>query len=109
MFLFFVFCKNDFIKSCSYLDDHRNTKFYSPTLSGASLHSPQKFEHPPFWNGCCYSIKNYGVDVIFNGMTSLLDFTKNYQFVQKSMGGADKTHRMVISLAYIFPLGREVG
>jgi hypothetical protein len=36
------------------------------------LHSPQKFERPPFWNGCSYGIKNYGVEVAFNGMTSLL-------------------------------------
>jgi hypothetical protein len=50
------------------------------------LHPPQKFERPPFWNGCSYGIKNYGVEVTFNGMTSLLNFIKIYQLVQKFMG-----------------------
>jgi hypothetical protein len=50
------------------------------------LHSPQKFERPPFWKGCSYGIKNH-VEVIFNGMNSLLNFIKVYQLVQKLMGG----------------------
>jgi ribosomal protein S3AE len=41
-------------------------------------------------------------------MTSLLNVIKIYQLVQKLIGG--QIHRrMVISLAYIFPLGRKVG
>jgi hypothetical protein len=51
------------------------------------LHSPQKFERPPFWIGCSYSIKNYGIEVIFNAMTFLLIFIKIYQLVQKLIGG----------------------
>jgi hypothetical protein len=40
------------------------------------LLSPQKFEIPPFLNGCSYSIKNYGIEVIFSGMTSLQTLEK---------------------------------
>jgi hypothetical protein len=54
------------------------------------LHPPQKFERPPFWDGLRYGIKKYGVDVTFNGMTSLLNFIKIYQLVQKLLGA---THR----------------
>jgi hypothetical protein len=52
---------------------------------------PEKFEHPPFWNGCSYGIKNYGIKVTFNGMTSLLNFIKIYQLVQKLMGGQTRS------------------
>jgi hypothetical protein len=54
------------------------------------LHLPQKFERPSFWNGWRYGIKKYGVEVTFNGMTSLLNFIKIYGLVQKLLGG---THR----------------
>jgi hypothetical protein len=54
------------------------------------LHPPQKFERPPFWNSWRYGIKKYGVEVTFNGVTSLLNFIKIYQLVQKLLGG---THR----------------
>jgi hypothetical protein len=64
------------------------------------------FERPPFWSGCRYNTETYGVEVIFNGMSTLLNFIKIYQFVQKLIV---RTDRMVISLAYIFPLGRKVG
>jgi hypothetical protein len=68
------------------------------------------FEHLPFRNGYSYSIKNYGIDVTFNDMTSLLNFIKIFQLVQKLMWGTDRhTDRMVISLAYIFPLKMKVG
>jgi hypothetical protein len=71
------------------------------------LHSLHKFEHPPFWNGFSYSIKNYVVEVTI--MTSLL------YFINLSIGSeADReadglTDRMAISLAYSFTLGRKVG
>jgi hypothetical protein len=51
------------------------------------LHLPQKFERPPFCNSYIYGIKNYGFEVISNGMTSLLNLLKNYQLVQKLIGG----------------------
>jgi hypothetical protein len=54
------------------------------------LHTPQKFERPPFWNGLRYGIRKYGLEVTFNGMTSLLNFIKVYQLDQKLLGG---THR----------------
>jgi hypothetical protein len=74
------------------------------------LYSPQKFECPSFWNGCSYSSKKYGIGVTFNGMPSLLNFIKIYQLLQKLNGGTDRhIDRMVISLAYIFPLERKVG
>jgi hypothetical protein len=44
------------------------------------------FELPTFWNGSSYGIKNYGVKVTFNGMTSLLKFVKICQLVQELMG-----------------------
>jgi hypothetical protein len=74
---------------------YRNTKFHGPTLSGASFASPQKFGHPPFWNGCSYSVKNYGVEVTFNGMTSPLNFIKLP--VGSQVGWGDRhADRMVI-------------
>jgi hypothetical protein len=42
------------------------------------FHPPQKSECPPFWYGSITRIKNYGVEVTFNGMTSLLNFVKLY-------------------------------
>jgi len=90
MFPFFVFRKSGLIKSCP-LKIYQNTKFHGPTLTGASFNPPQKFERPPFWNGCSYGIKNYGVEVTFNGMTSLLNFIKIYQLVQKLIGGQTDT------------------
>jgi hypothetical protein len=72
------------------------------------LRSPKKIERSLVWNGCSYSIKNYGVEVNFNGMTSLMNFIKIYYFSQKLIGGRDKdTDMMVISLAYFLPLGRK--
>jgi hypothetical protein len=38
------------------------------------LQPPQKYEHHQFSNGRIYEIINYGIVVIFNGMTSLLNF-----------------------------------
>jgi hypothetical protein len=62
------------------------------------LHPPQTFERPPFWNGWRYGIKKYSVEVTFNGMTSLLNYIKIYQFVQKLLGGTHRqTDRLVIS------------
>jgi hypothetical protein len=90
------------------LNIYKNATFCGPTLIGATLHSPQKFERPPFWSGYSYGIKNYGIEVTINGMTSLLNFINICQLVQKLIEGND-TDRMVILLAYIFPLGRKVG
>jgi hypothetical protein len=56
------------------------------------LQSLQKFERPQFWNGCSYGINNYGLEVIFNGVVSLLNFIKTYQLVQKLTWGDTHTH-----------------
>jgi hypothetical protein len=60
-------------------------------LIDASFASTQKFELPPFLDGCSYGNKIYGVEVSFNGMIFLLIFIKIDQSVQKLMGG--KAHR----------------
>jgi hypothetical protein len=68
------------------------------------LHTPQKFERPPFWNDWRYGIKNYGVEVTFNCMT---------QLVQKLLGGDTQTNRHtdrqtgdLISLTFLFKESR---
>jgi hypothetical protein len=68
---------------------------------------------PAILNGCSYGVKDYGVEVDFNGMTSLLNF-KNLPSGSRVDGEIDtKTEmhieKMVISLTYIFPLGINVG
>jgi hypothetical protein len=72
------------------------------------LHPPQKFERLPFWSAWRYEIKKYGVEVTFNGMTSLLNFIKIYQLVQKLLGGGatdgqtDRQTGDLISLTFLF-------
>jgi hypothetical protein len=51
------------------------------------LHLPKTFECPLLWSGC--SIKNYGIEVTFNGITFLLNFVKMYQLAQMLIGGTD--------------------
>jgi hypothetical protein len=68
-------------------------KFMVPRWPVQVLHPPQKFERPPLWNGWRYGIKKYGVEVTFKGMTSLLNFIKIYQLVQKLLGGDTQTDR----------------
>jgi hypothetical protein len=70
------------------------------------LHPPQKFERPPFWNAWRYGIKKYGVEVTFNGMTSLLNFIKIYQLVQKLLGGTHRQTADLISLTFPFKESR---
>jgi hypothetical protein len=40
------------------------------------LYQRQKSERPPFRNGSCHCINNYGIDVTTNNMTSFLNFLK---------------------------------
>jgi hypothetical protein len=50
---------------------------------------------------------NYGIEVTFNGMTSLLNFIKIHQLVQKLIvGGRHRQDDDLISL--LFSLGRKV-
>jgi hypothetical protein len=75
------------------------------------LHPPQKFERPPFLNGWSYGIRKYGVEVTFNSMTSLLNFIKIYQLVQKLLGEhidrqTDGQTGDLISLTFLFKESR---
>jgi hypothetical protein len=85
MFVFFVFDKNGLIKSCSSFED----------LSVYKI----SWSHVDCCKFCIHirslivrhfgivRIKKYGVEVTFNGMTSLLNLIKIYQLVQKLLGG----------------------
>jgi hypothetical protein len=70
------------------------------------LHPPQKFERPPFCNGWRYGIKKYGVEVIFNGMTSLPNFIKIYQLVQTLLGGTHRQDGDLVSLTFLIKENR---
>jgi hypothetical protein len=77
------------------------------------LHPPQKFECPPFCNGGRYGINRYDVEVTFNGMTSLPNFIKIYELVQKLLGGGEDTDGRLdrqtgdlISLTFLFKESR---
>jgi hypothetical protein len=66
---------------------------------------PQKFQRPLFSNGGSYGIKKYGVEVSFNGMTSLLNFIKSINLFQKDADG--ETHgRDHIILTFSFKESR---
>jgi hypothetical protein len=113
MFLFVVFRKNGLIKSCSSSENLSEYKISWPYVNWCKFCIHLKFEFPAFWNGCSCGIKNCCAEVTYSGMTSLLNFIKIYQLVEKLMGGdrCTDTHtdRMVMSLAYILSLGRKVG
>jgi hypothetical protein len=99
MFAFFVADKNGLIKSCSWLRRSISMQnFMFPRWLVQVLLPSQKFVRPPFWNGWRYRIMKYGVEVTFNGMTSLLNSIKIYQLVQKLLGDT-QTDRLVISEA----------
>jgi hypothetical protein len=63
---------------------------------GVSLHPPQKFKRPPFWNSRSYEIKKGGIEVIFRVITCLPNFMKIHQSVQKLLVGGTHTDRLVI-------------
>jgi hypothetical protein len=87
MFVFFLFyAKIVLLKVVHPLNTYQNTKFHNPLLSDTRFAFTSEVWTSAFWNGWIYSIKNYGVEVTFNGMTSLLNLIKLYQLVQKFMG-----------------------
>jgi hypothetical protein len=49
---------------------------------------------------------NYGVEANFNGMTSLLNFLKIYQFVQKLLKGHTQTDKQTERSLYCL---RDIG
>jgi hypothetical protein len=55
-------------------------------------------------------LKKYGVEVSSDGMTSLLNFIKIYQLVQKLLGGGggdtDRQTGVLISLTFLFKESR---
>jgi hypothetical protein len=74
------------------------------------FHPPHKFERPPFLNAWRYGIRKYGVEVTFNGMTSLLNFIKIYRLVQTLLGGGDTDRQTgdLISLTFLFKESRLI-
>jgi hypothetical protein len=47
-----------------------------------SYSPPWELEISQFWEGWSHVVKSYGVEVTFNGMSSLLNFVKIYQLVK---------------------------
>jgi hypothetical protein len=93
------------IKAVYTLKICQHTKFHGPTLTGVSFASSQMFESPSCWNYYSHGIKNYGVEVTFNDMTSLLNFIKICQLVKKLIGGyidAQRQDGYLISLYFSF-------
>jgi hypothetical protein len=82
MFIFFPPSKVIFLKVVHPLKIYQTKNCMLLLLVLQVLLSPQKFERLPFWIGCSYGIRNYGVEVTLNGMISLLSFIKVYKLVQ---------------------------
>jgi hypothetical protein len=102
---FWFFANMVLLKVVHPLRVYQNTDFMVLRWLVQVLQPHQKFERPPLWNGCSYDIKNYGVEVTFNGMTFLLHFLKIYQLVQKLIL-VRQTERIMSSLASFFSLGK---
>jgi hypothetical protein len=90
MFVFFVFDKNDLIKSCSSFEDLSGNKILWSHVEWCKfcIHL-RSLNVRHFGMLARYGIKKCGIEVTFNGMTSLLNFIKIYQLVQTLMGGGD--------------------
>jgi hypothetical protein len=54
------------------------------------LPPPQKFERHPILNGWSYGIKTDGVEVTFNGMTSLQNLKKSSNWFKSYWGGGQE-------------------
>jgi hypothetical protein len=109
MFIFFlVFHKSVITKTCLSFEDLSAYKIIWSYIDWCKFCIHLRILNVTFFNGCSYGIKNYGVEVTFNGMTSLLNVIKIYQLVQKFKGWEEwERNNMVIPLADIFPLGRK--
>jgi hypothetical protein len=58
MFVFSFFAKIVLLEVVHPLKIYQSAQFHGPaSSSGTNFTSPQKFERPPFWNDCSYSIK----------------------------------------------------
>jgi hypothetical protein len=112
MFVFLFSTKMVLLKVVYPLNIYQYTQFHGPTLTGESLHPPQKFERPPFWNSWRYGIKKYGVEVTFNGIASPLNLIKMYPLVQKLLGWGHRDRQTdrqtgdLIRLTFLFKESR---
>jgi hypothetical protein len=97
MIIFLVVAKVIVLKVVRPLKICQYTKFMVACWLVQVLHPPQNSEHPAFWNGRSYRTKNYGVEVTFSVMTSLLNFIKFYHLFQKLTWVDKHTDRKVIS------------
>jgi hypothetical protein len=72
MFVFFVFDKNGLTKSCSTIEDISVYKMSWSHVDWCKfcIHLRSLNARHQFWNTWRYRMKNYGVEVTFNGMTS---------------------------------------
>jgi hypothetical protein len=91
IFVFLFLTKMVLLKVVHPLKIYQYTKFRGPTLTGASFASTSEVWTFAILEGWRYGIKKYGVEVTFNGITSLLNFIKIYQLVQKLLGGGTQT------------------
>jgi hypothetical protein len=54
------------------------------------LGSPQKFKRLSLCSGSSYEIKNYAIEVTFNGMSSHPEFHKNLPITSNVYGEGDR-------------------
>jgi hypothetical protein len=77
-FIFLVFHNNGMVKICPSLDDLPSYNIFFSYRPVQVFPPSQKSEWPLFLNGWNFGIKNYGIEVTFNDMISLLNFIKIY-------------------------------
>jgi hypothetical protein len=105
MLAFLFLTKMVLLEVVHHLKIYQYTKFHVLTLTGASFASTSEVWTSAILEWRC-GIKNYGVEVTFNGMTSLLNFIKIYHLVQKLLGGTDRQTGDHISLTFLFKESR---
>jgi hypothetical protein len=108
-FVCLVFHKNCLIKIVYPIRSIRIQNFTSPRWLLQVLLPPRKFDRLQFLNNSSYGIENYGVEITFNGMTSLLTSKEIYLLVQKLLGeNTDRQHGDFISLAFLLKESRLI-
>jgi hypothetical protein len=69
------------------------------------FHPPQNFEHQPFWNGAAKALETkLWCQGHLQWYDLLAEFHADLSIGSEVDGGNRHTNRMVISLAYIFPV-----
>jgi hypothetical protein len=85
---------------------YQYTKFHGPTLISASFASTSEVLTSAILELLKIGIKKYSIiEVTFNGTTSLLNFIKIYQLVQKVLG-RDRQTGDLTSLTFLFKKSR---